>query len=217
MIPSSAWLMVVALLAAAYLLGSVPTAVWLGKAFFGKDVRDFGSHNAGATNTFRVLGAWPGIIVLVLDTLKGWLAIFLADSYSPWGDTRQGMAFLIAAAVAAVLGHVFPILAGFRGGKGIATMLGIVMYLYPETFPLLLIIFLVVFLSTGYVSLGSILAAVSFPLIAILVFREEKPALIALSIAIAITVPITHRRNIIRLLRREENRITVFRRKEGRG
>ena len=118
----------------AYLLGSIPTAVWLGRAWFGIDVREHGSKNAGATNTFRVLGKKPGVFVLLIDVLKGVLAVVLPIMI--WHETALGYGFTadrlqILAAIAAVAGHVFPVFAEFRGGKGVATSLGVMIGILP--------------------------------------------------------------------------------------
>src|SRR5436190_3997200 len=113
-------------LVAAYILGSIPSAVWIGKIFYGIDVREYGSGNAGATNTFRVLGKKAGIPVLAIDVLKGFSAVSLAYFQSEWVPaTNAFVIFQLTLAVFAVLGHVFPVFAGFRGGKGVATLLGI--------------------------------------------------------------------------------------------
>src|SRR4051794_33523292 len=114
----------IACLIIAYLLGSVPSAVWVGQAFWGVDVREYGSGNAGATNTFRVLGPKAGIPVLFMDIGKGWLAVQIATfigSYLP--GTQQFVNLKLALGVAALIGHIFPIYVGFRGGKGVATLL----------------------------------------------------------------------------------------------
>lgn len=213
----SVWLISLGLLALAYLLGSIPTSVWVGKGFFGKDVRDYGSGNAGATNTFRVLGKWPGIAVLAFDILKGWAAMALVHYLSPWDSSSSTVLLLVIAAVLATLGHIFPVFAGFRGGKGIATLLGIAIFLYPGTFPFVIAIFLVIFFITGYVSLGSMVSAIAFPLLAVFIFHVREVPLVALSLAVAIAVPATHHKNIGRLLRGEESRLSIFRRKETGG
>jgi glycerol-3-phosphate acyltransferase PlsY len=108
----------------AYMLGSVPSAVWVGKMLYGIDVRDYGSGNAGATNTFRVLGKKAGLPVLIMDILKGFLAVkmvWLTGKYLP--DTQQFINLELSLGIASLLGHIFPIFAGFRGGKGVATLI----------------------------------------------------------------------------------------------
>ena len=119
---------------AAYLMGSVPTAVWLGKYFYGKDVRNFGSGNAGATNTFRVLGKKAGIFVLFFDVLKGFLATYLAVVLLEQDHIVKDdlIYYEIAYGILAVIGHIFPIYANFKGGKGVATIRGLVRALHPH-------------------------------------------------------------------------------------
>src|ERR1700741_2137551 len=113
----------VTMLIAAYLFGSIPTAVWIGRAFYGIDVREFGSGNAGATNVFRVLGKKAGIPVLLLDVVKGILAVALAHFSDFTSHTTPLINYQIAIGIAAVIGHIFPLFGGFRGGKGVATLL----------------------------------------------------------------------------------------------
>jgi glycerol-3-phosphate acyltransferase PlsY len=201
-------------LAAAYLLGSIPTAVWIGKAFYGIDVREFGSGNAGATNTFRVLGKKAGIPVLIIDMLKGWLAVSLAwlVSAAP-PDTQPFVNLEIVLGVASVLGHIFPVFAGFRGGKGIATMFGVVLAVHPWACLMASGVFLLVFLAFNYVSLGSISAGISFPLFIITVFGGQVvPSMVVFSVLVAILILITHQKNIERLLRRQESKIRLIKR-----
>ena len=144
-----------------YLLGSIPTAVWVGKAWHGIDVREHGSKNAGATNTFRVLGKKPGIVVLTIDILKGVMAVlspFLITFLSE-GNIESSIDHLqIVAAIFAVLGHMFPVFAGFKGGKGVATSLGIIIGMQPIAAVICIVAFLIVFISFNFVSLGAIVA-----------------------------------------------------------
>jgi len=198
----------------AYLLGSIPTAVWVGKTFYGIDVRTQGSGNAGATNTIRVLGAKAGVPVLIIDVFKGWLAVylvsfFIADSFSD----GQFVIIRIIAAVAAVLGHVFPLFAGFRGGKGIATLLGVGIALYPTAVLVVVAIFVVMLIITKYVSLSSITASISFPFLVIFLFNPGSLALIILSVFVGIFVPITHRKNISRLINGSESKFSLKKKK----
>src|ERR1700740_2919718 len=143
------------LILSAYVLGSIPTAVWIGKLFYGIDVREFGSGNAGATNTFRVLGKKAGIPVLIIDILKGFGAVCLAHFGNYSVGAPEFINFQIALGVSSLLGHIFPILAGFRGGKGVATLLGVVLAVQPGAASLALVVFLIVLLSFNYVSLAS--------------------------------------------------------------
>ncbi len=196
----------------AYLIGSIPTSVWIGRAFYGIDVRTKGSGNAGATNTIRVLGAKAGVPVLIFDIFKGWFAVFISRFfYDPSLSFPPELAsFDFMLAVAAVVGHVFPIYVGFKGGKGIATILGVGIALYPEAAFIAIIVFLIMLISFKYVSLASITGAVTFPFFEIFVLgHHDSIILLVLSVAIAIFVPITHRENIKRLLKGEESRVSL--------
>lgn len=194
-----------------YLLGSIPTAVWLGKARYGTDVRLHGSKNAGATNTFRVLGKKAGTLVLFIDILKGVLAVLLPWflGVSEW-ESDQLVHIQLAAGIAAVLGHVFPLFAQFKGGKGVATSLGVILGIHPLTAVVCLLLFLIVFLFFSYVSLGAIVAAISFPLVLIFIWKVSNVALIVFSINLSLAVVITHHKNIKRLLKGEENKMNLF-------
>lgn len=196
----------------AYLIGSIPSSLWLGKLFCGIDVRDYGSGNAGATNTFRVLGKWIGFPVLFIDVIKGYLPVFLVTVVSTFDAGSVEMVnHQLIAGIAAVLGHVFPVYAGFRGGKGIATLLGVLLAVHLQASLVSLGIFTVMFLLTGYVSLGSLSAAFLFPVVMVLIFKEQTPSLVYFSLSIAVIVLLTHQKNIERLLRREENKMHVLR------
>jgi acyl phosphate:glycerol-3-phosphate acyltransferase len=199
-----------ALLLIAYLLGSVPTSVWIGKAFYNIDVREFGSGNAGATNTFRVLGRSAGIPVLIIDILKGSLAVALAwlSGFEP--GENEFINLQLGLGIAALLGHIFPVFAGFRGGKGVATMLGIVLCIVPVSCAICMLIFLVMLFATRIVSLSSMTAGVTFPIVLNLVLGNTNPILLVFSIVVAVLLLITHRKNIQRLLRNEESRVRLF-------
>ena len=191
----------------AYLLGSIPTAVWVGKAFYGVDVRESGSGNAGATNTIRVLGLKAGIPVLLIDVFKGLAAVLLAALiHRYFGGEEVSALLLLAVATAAVLGHTFPLFAGFRGGKGVATLLGLGFGIYPWAALGALIIFIVVLLISGYVSLSSMSAGIAFPFLVIFLFPADHILFTVLSIAVAVFLPITHRKNIKRLLNGTESK-----------
>ncbi len=197
----------------AYLLGSIPSAVWIGKYFYRIDVREYGSGNAGATNVFRVLGKKAGIPVLLIDVLKGFAAVNLAylSHYIP--GSNQFINLQLVLGIASLVGHIFPIFASFRGGKGIATLLGIILAVHPYAACISIVIFIIVLLISSYVSLSSMSAAVAFPLIVILIFKTTTPSLIIFSILIAIMVLITHQKNIERLLRREESKANLIKKK----
>lgn len=185
---------------AAYLLGSIPTAVMVGKVFYGIDVRESGSGNAGATNTIRVLGLKAGIPVLLVDVFKGLTAVLLATPiHRQFDGTVISAGLLLAVAAAAVLGHTFPIFAGFKGGKGVATLLGVGFGIYPWASVCVVLIFTAVLLISGYVSLSSISAGIAFPFLVIFLFPADHVFFTVLSIAVAVFLPITHRKNIKRL------------------
>lgn len=191
----------------AYLLGSIPSSVWIGKIFYGIDVREHGSGNAGTTNTIRILGYKAGIPVFIIDALKGWLAVFLTKiifGYFPSIEMPEYMP--IVSAVAVVLGHIFPVFAGFRGGKGVATLLGVGFGLIPIPALIALGIFIAVLLCFGYVSLASITAAVTLPVVTYFFVMPDNILLLLLTIAVAVFVPITHRQNIKRLINGTENK-----------
>ena len=152
----------------AYLLGSIPTAVWIGKAWYGLDVREHGSKNAGATNTFRILGKKPGIMVLLIDVFKGAVAAALPvvySSFNPGTSEELTIQFQLIASICAVTGHVFPLFAQFKGGKGVATSLGVIIGLHPMAALISFGVFLIVFILSNFVSLGAITAAICFPII----------------------------------------------------
>lgn len=191
----------------AYLAGSIPSAVWAGKLFHGIDVREHGSGNAGATNTVRVLGWKTGIPVLIFDLFKGWLAAMLPRFiYAAPEGSETLMVLQIVCGLAAILGHVFPVLAGFRGGKGVATTFGVLLALHPLLTLTCAGIFLLVLLISGYVSLSSMTAVAMFPILLVTLFRTPSVWLIAFSVLVAVAVIITHTKNIKRLLKGEEKR-----------
>jgi len=200
---------------AAYLLGSVPTAVWVGRVFYGIDVRGHGSGNAGATNVIRVLGYRAGIPVLLFDVLKGWLAVQIGAWFPVPGLGPDMIAYVkIGLALAAVLGHVFPVYAGFRGGKGVGTLAGVGISLYPVALLVVLAIFILALAMTRFVSLSSILASVAFPFVVFFITGVRHPGLVGLSLLVALFVPATHYKNIRRLLRGEERKFDFSRKKE---
>lgn len=192
---------VIAGILTAYLLGSIPTAVIVGKVFYGIDIRTVGSGNAGATNTIRTLGMKAGIPVLLFDVFKSFFAVQLSILLTnPAFSPNQLEIYRIALGSAAVLGHVFPIFAAFKGGKGVATIVGMLIALYPMAFLVILGCFVLMMVFTRIVSISSIVCSLLFPVIVILIFQETRPPLIILAIAVAIFIPYTHRENIKRLL-----------------
>ena len=206
---------VVLMLLVSYLFGSIPSSVWIGRAFYDTDVREHGSMNAGATNTFRVLGKTVGTAVLTLDVLKGFFAVYLVKTLldSTTYNVNPYL-WLILAGIMAVIGHLFPLFAGFRGGKGVATSLGMVLCIHPEAALCALCVFLLIFVSTGYVSAGSIIASLSFPLFLLIkLFGPESPILIIFGFMMFVLVVYTHRKNVVRLLNGNENRFYILRKK----
>ena len=203
------WYMILGV-AIAYLLGSISFAVWIGRIFYKVDVREHGSGNAGTTNTIRVLGWKPGLFVLLLDAFKGWLAIHIGDGLMPECYAGWQEYYDVLLAVSVLLGHIFPLFTGFKGGKGVATMVGIVLALYPEAFLGAFAVFMLVFLLTHYVSLASILAAVVFPILDIFVFHQEHIVLMIFAILVPLLIIITHRKNIGRLLKGEESKMYIW-------
>lgn len=198
-------------LAVSYLIGSMTPSIWIGRIFYNVDVRTKGSKNAGTTNTIRVLGPKAGIIVFIIDVLKGCLALYLSNLFvAAFLDDTPLEIFNIISAACVVLGHVFPIYEGFKGGKGVATMLGVLIYLYSEIFWILLLIFIIVFIIWRYISLGSITAAIAFPITyyiySVYWAKDIDPILFIFAIVVAIFIVITHRNNIKRLAKGEEKK-----------
>ena len=213
-------LLIIATTLLAYLLGSIPTAVWYGEGFFGLDIRKYGSGNAGATNTFRVLGKRAGTVVMLIDVLKGYTATILSSLlwYIDVIGTHEILTFKLVFGLVAVIGHVFPIWADFKGGKGVASLLGMVLAIHPEVAAVCIGIFLVVVIASQYVSLGSMMAALAFPVLLLLraFGQKEHPLLIVFGVVVFLFVVLTHQKNITRLLNGEESRTRLikFRKKE---
>ena len=198
----------------AYLLGSIPSAVWIGKRFHNIDVREHGSGNAGTTNTIRVLGWTTGIPVLIIDIAKGWVAAMLpvwfhlADSGSALLINLQ-----IIAGIIAIMGHVFPLFAGFRGGKGVATVFGVFLALQPLLAISCMGVFLVILFTTGIVSISSMIAGIAFPSFLFLFFDTPSVLFKVFAIIVGIALLVTHRKNIGRIWRGEETKLLKLRRK----
>lgn len=195
----------------AYLLGSIPTAVWLGKMKYGLDIREHGSKNAGATNTFRVLGKNAGIVVLLVDVLKGVLAVVIPFIFNSYEWTNDHLIHLkIIAGILVVIGHIFPIFAGFKGGKGVATSLGVILGIQPQAALICIVIFLLVFIIFNYVSLGAIITSIAFPLLVEFAFGNDNTSLTIFSIVLSSAVIILHHQNIKRLIAGNENKMNLF-------
>lgn len=196
------------LAAVAYLLGSIPFGLILVKVIRGEDVRLSGSGNIGATNVARSGGAKLGIATLVLDALKGYLAVLIASMMSQRNaGVELGLAASLAA-LCAILGHVFPVWLKFRGGKGVATAVGAFVGLAPRAVLVVLGIFLVIVLISRYVSLGSIVASAVFPVLAFYLYRSQSsPAGLAVMLAASLLIILKHKANIRRLIDGTENRL----------
>lgn len=200
------------LIVLAYLIGSIPTSVWVSKHFFDIDIRDYGSGNAGATNTYRVLGPKWGTFVMLTDMLKGMLAVKLALLLPEYADSEVNLQNLqTGLGLAAVVGHIFPIWAEFRGGKGVATLFGLVLGISPWTALSCVGIFIVVLYLTRFVSLSSILASIAFPVFILVIFNVDNPLYRIFAIAVALMVLLTHQKNIGRLLKGSESKVPIFR------
>jgi len=205
------------LICLSYCIGSIPTAVWISRAVHGIDIRDYGSGNAGATNTFRVLGSRLGSIVMLVDVIKGFIGTSLYILLPIYlVDELQRTNFMIALGLAAVIGHIFPIWAGFRGGKGVATLLGMAIAIQPMVAACCLAVFLVVLLLTRFVSLSSILAGICFMVCILFIFNEKEPLYRIFAVMVALMVVITHQKNIGRLIRGTESKIALQKRKNRR-
>lgn len=198
----------------AYLLGAIPSSVWYGIGYFGIDVRQHGSGNAGATNTFRVLGKRAGTVVMLIDVLKGWTATCLASLlyYSDLITPDYLLTFKIVFGILAVVGHIFPVFVRFKGGKGVATLLGMVLALHPELALVCITIFILTLLTSQYVSLSSILATLAFPVLSLLgLFGQPDTLLVVFGFTMFVLVVITHYKNIVRLFNGNESRVKLFR------
>jgi glycerol-3-phosphate acyltransferase PlsY len=195
----------------AYLIGSIPTAVWVSKSVFGIDIRDYGSGNAGATNSFRVLGSKWGIFVMLVDVTKGIIATSLYILIPFYLNNELARTnFMIALGMVAVIGHIFPIFANFRGGKGVATLLGMALAIQPMVALLCLVVFLITLLSTRFVSLSSMLAGVAFMVLILFIFNEKETIYRLFAIIVAMMVVVTHQKNITRLIKGTENKLPFF-------
>lgn len=199
------------LIITAYLIGSIPTALIISKSFFDIDIRDYGSGNMGATNTFRVLGSKFGTIVMVGDMLKGILAVALYNLL-PYYLTNEldRTNLMIGLGLAGVIGHIYPIWAQFRGGKGVATLFGMLLAIQPIVAVSCIGVFLLVLFLTRYVSLSSILAGVALPICVLWIYNEKEVFYRVFAVAVAALVVLTHQKNISRLLNGSESRVPIL-------
>jgi glycerol-3-phosphate acyltransferase PlsY len=198
---------------AAYLLGSIPTSVWYGIGYFGIDVRKHGSGNAGATNTFRTLGKRAGTVVMLIDVMKGWTATSLAPILFYFGAIGEAaiLPYKIVFGIIAIVGHIFPVFVKFKGGKGVATLLGMVLAIHPELASICITIFILTLILSEYVSLSSILATLAFPVLSLLgLFGQPDPLLVIFGFAMFLLVVVTHKKNIVRLINGSESRTKLI-------
>lgn len=210
---------VITMLMLAYVLGSIPSAVWIGKKYYGIDIREHGSKNAGTTNMLRVLGKRAAIPVFILDFFKGFAAVSLFSllRYDDGINDAWMINLKILGVFAAVIGHIFPIFANFKGGKGVATLVGAVTGIYPQIVLLCFAAWLLVFLFTHYVSLASMTAGCCFPALVVIYSSTEWSrnedvsfTFILFSFAVAILLLWSHRKNIQRLKEGTESKIYIW-------
>jgi glycerol-3-phosphate acyltransferase PlsY len=196
----------------AYLLGSIPTAVWLGRLFFKTDVREHGSGNAGATNTLRVLGKKAGAVVFVIDVLKGILAVSLPFLILKDIPKDDHLPLMMALGIGAMIGHIFPLFARFKGGKGVATFFGIMFTALPQVAVICTLFFVLIFRRTHYVSLGSIMAAIAFAALAMMWHQHQYLSYYFWVALAPLIISYTHRSNITRLLHGNESKVYLKKR-----
>ena len=201
----------------AYLIGSMPTSVWVSRYFFNIDIREYGSGNAGATNTFRILGKKWGTFVMVSDMLKGLIAVKLVWLLPYYFDHEIPRYTLqIALGLAAVAGHIYPVWADFRGGKGVATLFGLVLGISPWSALCCSGVFLLVLYLTRFVSLSSILASAAFPVFILVIFNVDNQAYRIFAVGVALLVILTHQKNIGRLLKGNESKVPILKHRDRR-
>lgn len=203
------------LIAIAYFIGSLPTAVLISKAFFGIDIREYGSGNSGATNTFRILGPRWGTLVMIVDVIKGVAAtsLYILLPYYLTSELDRTN-FMVGLGLAAVVGHIFPIWADFRGGKGVATLFGMILAIQPIVAVCCVGVFLLVLYLTRFVSLSSILASIAFAVFILVIFNEKELLYRAFAIGVALLVILTHQKNISRLLRGSESKVPILKHRD---
>lgn len=187
-----------------YLLGSIPSAVWIGRRFYNIDVRQHGSFNAGTTNVLRILGWRAALPVFIVDTLKGLASVLVAyiipDNVINYGSEEFSI-IKIVYGMLAVIGHMYPVFAGFKGGKGVATTLGSSIAICPVAALIALIVFVVIFLISRIVSLSSLIAGILFPMTAFLVCKESPITIKIFAVFVGLLLLYTHRKNISRLIK----------------
>jgi acyl phosphate:glycerol-3-phosphate acyltransferase len=201
----------------AYLIGSIPTAVWVSRYFFDIDIRDYGSGNSGATNTYRVLGSKWGTFVMIVDMIKAIVAVKLVF-FLPYAHVSELylVNMQLGLGLAAVLGHIFPLWANFRGGKGVASLFGMVLGIQPNVALCCVGIFIFVLYLTRWVSLSSILASVAFPFFILVIFNEPEHLYRIFAVTVAMLVLLTHQKNITRILKGSESKVPILKHRDRR-
>jgi glycerol-3-phosphate acyltransferase PlsY len=208
-------LMIVIIVIISYLLGSIPTAVWVGKIFHGIDVREHGSGNAGATNVIRVLGWKSGIPVMIVDIAKGWFSAYLPVLlHLAEPGSAEMVNIQIITGLTSIIGHVYPVLAGFKGGKGVGCTVGVLLALNPLLTLSCLGVFLAILFITGYVSVASMSMGLAFPIFLFTLFDSPSVYFKVFALLMAAAIIATHRKNIKRLIKGEESKF-IKRRKKG--
>ncbi|MCX3067318.1 glycerol-3-phosphate 1-O-acyltransferase PlsY [Cetobacterium somerae] len=190
----------------AYIFGSLPCGVWLGKGVKNIDIREYGSKNSGATNAYRILGPKYGIMVLILDALKGYIPLYIASLFDIGGI------YIILLGLVAILGHTFSFFLQFKGGKGVATSLGVFLFLMPKVVGVLVLVFILVVGISKYISLGSVICAGLLPILAYFMpVRDDatRLPLVAISLIVGIFVIYKHKANIQRLMKGKENKFNL--------
>lgn len=190
----------------AYVFGSLPCGVWLGKGVKNIDIREYGSKNSGATNAYRILGPKYGIMVLILDALKGYIPLYIASLFDIGGI------YIILLGLVAILGHTFSFFLQFRGGKGVATSLGVFLFLMPKVVGILVLVFILVVGISKYISLGSVVCAALLPILAYFMPVRDSATripLVIISLVVGIFVIYKHKANIQRLMEGKENKFNL--------
>lgn len=207
----------IAFVIVAYLLGSIPSAVMISKKYYGIDIREHGSKNAGSTNVLRVLGKRAALPVFALDFLKGFVAVSLIGlvQYDQSWTTNAMLTLKVVAVFAAVIGHIFPIFAQFKGGKGVATLVGAITGIYPTIMLICFGVWIIMMLAFHYVSVASMAGGICFPILTLISPKANQSIVFVIfSFAIAILLIWTHRKNIERLKKGEESKTYIIKRKD---
>jgi len=205
------------LIITAYLIGSIPTALIISKKYFGIDIREYGSGNMGATNTFRVLGSRFGTVVMICDILKGMVAVALYNLLPYYlSNELDRTNLMIGLGLAATLGHIYPVWADFKGGKGVATLFGMILAIQPNVAVSCVAVFLLVLYLTRYVSLSSILAGVALPICVLWIYNEKEVFYRVFAVAVAALIVLTHQKNLSRIFKGNESRVPILKYRDRR-